>query len=207
MRVPCIVAALALAACSPPPPTCEVKQPLVEADAWRLLPRDEDPFVPLAPGPLLEKNEEVDGGAPIDGGPGALTLCADEDVTVEPLGLDDSLQLTTQFCSWMTVEQPLRSRIEAGERVFLRVWYFAQTSYPAATAELSMSFGDEPFWSASVPIPTESGLLAEEIEIASDVAEGTPVRWHVGNHGGNSWNLIELSALREGPCPDAGGAP
>jgi hypothetical protein len=180
-----------------PAPVCEAKQPLVDHDAWTIVAFDDDPWRDVAP-PLVSKDAGVDETS------GALVPCDDADVSSEPLSLEPSLQLSTLYCSWLTVEQPLRVDVRAGEPIHTRLWYFQQTSYPAATAELALTIGDDAFMEESLPIPAPSGLFGGDYDAPADAAEGTPIRWHLGNHGGNTWNLIELTVLRDGPCPDAG---
>ena len=184
------------ASCAPPP-VCQVKESLVDHDAWTLVAFADDPWRDVAP-PLTSKDAGVDETSD------ALVPCDETDVSAEPLSLEPSLQLSTQYCSWLTVEQPLRVAVRAGEPIHTRLWYFQQTSYPAATAEIALTIDDDAFFEESLPIPAPAGLFGGDFDAPADAPQGTPIRWHVGNHGGNTWNLIELTVLREGPCPDAG---
>ena len=51
-----------------------------------------------------------------------------------------------------------------------------------------------------VDIPTSSGLAAPRLTVVNDADAGTPVHFHVGNHGDHSWNLVELSVITQAPC-------
>lgn len=171
----------ALAACSQP--ECEEKADLVAMDGWRLLGAEDDPFSP----------------------PADAALCTDDDIRMEPFGVGGPTALdvdTSSGCGWATLEQQLVLPLEAGDAVQLRVFYFSQTRFPAAEAHLAVTLGDDELWSTSVPIPTGSALEAPRIELTDAFATGTPARFHVGNHGDNSWNLLELSRVRKVFCSD-----
>jgi hypothetical protein len=53
--------------------------------------------------------------------------------------------------------------------------------------------GGDVAWQARVPIPSGSGLLSPEWLASRELPAGTPVHFHLHNHGANSWSLIELS--------------
>lgn len=162
-------------------PECEEKNDLVDMTAWELMDPASDPFSP----------------------PSDVDLCDAEEVRMEPFGTAGPIALdvdTRRGCGWATVEQETTTDLLAGDEVQVRIFYFSQTSFPEAEAELVLAFDDEPFWSAVVPIPAPSKLEAPLVPITNDVPAGTKVRFHVGNHGDNSWNLIELSRTRKVFC-------
>lgn len=173
-------ALLAVKAGCAPAPVCETKQPLVDASSWRLVPPADDTLWPP---------------------PADAPLCAPEDVQVASFGDDDAVEIDTRFgCGWATVEQPIALALTAGDAVQVRVFYFSQGTFPAAEAEVAVALGDAVIARQRVPIPSSSGLFAPRVVLEGDVAAGTPARFHVGNHGDNSWNLIELSRIVSGPC-------
>ncbi len=182
---------LAAAACSGgagPEPLCETKLPIVDHDAWRIVAPENDPF-PTPP----------DAGA--DAGPLDRGRCQPSDMTVELLNQEESFTIVTRECSYGTVEQPALVDVVAGEPLTMRLWYFSQMRFDAALAEILVAFGDRPVWTESVAIPaTEGGLLFATLASPMAIAAGAPVRWHLSNHGVNSWNLLEISVTRKVPC-------
>jgi len=173
---------MCLAAC--PGEQCEEKFDLVDMERWNLLAAEVDPFLP----------------------PTNAQLCTPDDVRVEAFGSGGPLALdvdTRLGCGWATVEQTLLGELAPGDSVGIRVFYFSQTTFPAAQAELAIAFDGNVFWSDVVPIPVSSALtpLSGPVPVETAIAAGTPVQFHVGNHGDNTWNLLELSRVRLGPCP------
>ncbi|HEY1097299.1 MAG TPA: hypothetical protein VGF99_00165, partial [Myxococcota bacterium] len=103
-------------------------------------------------------------------------------------------------CGWATATQPLTTALIAGDRLRIRVFYFSQTAFPESTAEVALAIGDDVVVSERVAIPSSSGLLQPEILVDDDIAAGTAVSFHVGNHGDNSWNLVGVEAFRDAAC-------
>ncbi len=165
-----------------PEPTCEVKTPIVDPRGWTFVEPADDPLWP-AP----------DGAA----------TCTANDIQSQPFGDDEALEIDTRFgCGWATVSQPTLVDLKAGDDVQVRVFYFSQATFPAAEAEVAIALDGEVVSSSLVAIPTASDLIAPRITLARDVPSGSTALFHVGNHGDNSWNLIELSRIGAGPCPE-----
>lgn len=148
--------------------------------AWRLLAPEEDPFDP----------------------PADAELCTAEDIRMEPFGNGPiAVDIdTVTGCGWATVEQETLADLVAGDEVQLRIFYFSQTTFPEAEATVAIAFNGEPFFSVQVPIPTTSTLEAPLLAVDRDIRAGTKVQFHVGNHGDNSWNLLEVSRTRKVFC-------
>lgn len=168
-----------LAACGSPK-LCPTPQPITDQSLpWTPVPLEADPFA-LVP----------------------RTRCSTAAVTLEELGAEPTLTINTSVCTWSTMEQPSLLAVDAGEPLNVRIWYFSQTAVEPAMAKLLLAAGEDVFWSGEVPLPTSSALLAETFAAPMAIPLGTPIRFHLGNHGANSWNLIELSAQRMGECPE-----
>jgi len=154
---------------------------LVDHMMWTEVPSETDPFRPAT-----------------EWGRGP---CTRADMYYEDFEGEPSYTVVTQYCSWTTVEQPLLFDVAAGEPINVRVWCFSQTTEEVAEATLLVAAGEEPLWQRSVPLPAVTGeLLFDTLPAPHALPSGTPVRWHLQNHGENSWNLIELSVTRRTPC-------
>lgn len=161
---------------------CEEKVEIVDHTKWRLLPPEEDVF-PAPPG---------------------TELCTEENIRMEPFGDAGPIAVdvdTATGCGWATVEQTTSADLVPGDEVQLRMFYFSQTVFPEAEANVVVAFNGEPFWNVKIPIPTSTGLEAPLIPVDRDLPAGTKVQFHVGNHGDNSWNLLEVSRTRAVLCP------
>ena len=123
---------------------------------------------------------------------------------MEPFGSGSPIALdvdTRTGCGWATVAQQTRADLVAGDEVLSRLFYFSQTSFPNDVADVALRLGDDDLWRFAVPIPTTSKLELPSVVLQRDVPAGTRVLFHVGNHGDNSWNLLEVSRVRNVFCP------
>jgi hypothetical protein len=165
-------------------PQCEEATALVAGDAWT----------------FVEPNADVLWVAPADA-----ARCESSDLQVQTFGDDVALEVDTRLgCGWATAMQPLRADIVEGDELQVRVFYFSQATFPAAQAEVAIAIGADIVMRELVDIPTESGLIAPRLPVLRDATAGTPVQFHIGNHGDNSWNLVELSAITRVPCENSG---
>lgn len=170
---------VALMGCEPPA-TCESFVDVIDAEAWTFVAPEDDTLWP----------------APDDA-----ELCEASDVQVQPVGDDLAVEIDTRFgCGWATAEQALAEDIDADDELQIRIFYFSQSSFPAAEAEVAVAIDDEILVSERIAIPTSSGLLAPRVTPARAHAAGAPIRFHIGNHGDNSWNLVEVARVRKAPC-------
>jgi hypothetical protein len=161
--------------------------PLVEHTAWTIVPEDLDPFPPPPGG---------DAGT-------ARARCGPGDMMVEELNGELSYTIKTRLCSYGTAEQPALSSVAAGELLTMRIWYFSQLRFEATEATSILAFGSDPVWTRTVPLPaTTGGLLLATMPAPVALAMGTPIRWHISNHGENSWNILEASVTRQVPCSE-----
>jgi hypothetical protein len=172
--------AAVLATGCPAEPLCDEKTPLVDMEAFTLVDPADDPFAPAANAPL----------------------CTADEVRAEPFG-NGPIALdvdTNDACGWATVVQPSLVDLAEDDHVMPRVFYFSQLAFPAAVAELAVRIADVTIWSHPVEIPTGSDVVAPDLAPALQAAEGTPIYFHIGNHGANVWSLIDLFRSRRVPC-------
>ena len=111
----------------------------------------------------------------------------------EDFGGEWVFEVNTGHCNWSTFEQPLLEDIAAGELVRPRMWHGELVSFVPAEGYAAVAIGDEVLWEYRVPIPSDSHLAADGWIAEDDIPKGTPIRFHVHNHGVNSWNLVDVT--------------
>ena len=182
MRLVLVPLVVVVAAGCPPAAICEEKTPAVDPLQWSFVDNADDPLWPA---------------------PAGTPVCTADEIQVQSFGADDAVEIDTRFgCGWATVSQPLLQDLRAGDDVQVRVFYFSQASFPQAQAEVALALDGDIVVSELIDIPSSSGLLAPRITLERDVDKGSLAHFHIGNHGDNSWNLIELALISAGPCPD-----
>jgi hypothetical protein len=128
----------------------------------------------------------------------------------EELGGEQSYGIESGFCNFVTAMQPTMTAIEPGDEVLVRLWHFALTAPDPGEAYIAIQVGDRMLWQALLPIPCIGGLVgAREDDCPENpnpgsveppvftagfgAPAGSPVYFHVQNHGQNGYNLIEIT--------------
>lgn len=101
------------------------------------------------------------------------------------------------LCNWLTLEQPSLRDIRAGDRVEVRTYHFPLNAPSGEEARMSFVIGDELVFDETVLIPANGEFLSTDPPwtASKDYPAGTPVLWHVNNHGNNEYLLIEVNVL------------
>jgi hypothetical protein len=175
-----LLAACSVCACQAEPSTCETLEPVADVNSWAFVNPADDAVWP----------------APADA-----LLCTVDDVQVQPIGDATALEIDTRLgCGWATATQPLLVDAHAGDLLRLQIFYFPQSSFPEAVANVGFAVDGDVVVSLDVPIPAAGGVLGPEVVLTRDVPAGAPIAFHVGNHGDNSWNLTRADLVRTSTC-------
>lgn len=141
--------------------------PLVLAEEWQ--PAPADPMASHAGGDTI--------------------ACGEADWHAELAGLE----IETTRCNYAAVEQPLLADLVQGDQLRVRVWWARLASPEPVEGHLALFVGGALVWEEHVAIPGPAA--ARDVELASPVSApaGTPVIFHLHNHGSNTWNLNEFA--------------
>ena len=104
----------------------------------------------------------------------------------------------TGNCNWLTVQQPSRNLVRAGDLVRAEIWHFALTAPEAASAWVGLASADGILVKIREPIPQAARLIELEFTAQRDITEDTPIYFHVSNHGANSWHLLNIEINPDG---------
>lgn len=101
------------------------------------------------------------------------------------------------LCNWLTLEQPSLRGIRAGDQVEIRTYHFTLTAPPGEKARLSFVVGDRLAFDEEITIDPRLGaqFLSTIWTASKDYPQGTPLLWHVDNHGTNEYLLIKVNIL------------
>ncbi len=104
---------------------------------------------------------------------------------------DDRVNL----CNWITLEQPSLRAIRAGDQVEVRARHSALTAPVPGEAHMTFVIDDEVALDYTVSIPSDFVFPKATWTASKDYPAGTPLLWHVDNHGSNEYMLIEVNVL------------
>ncbi len=111
------------------------------------------------------------------------------------------MSVYTEQCDWVTLEQPLRRDIKAGDFIETRTFHFALNA--GVEAHMGLVIGDWFAFDERLLIPQDSGSVDQVRVAPRDFPAGTQVLFHVDNHGSNEYLLIEANVCDPSVCvPD-----
>ena len=142
---------------------------LAHAALWSPVDASEDPFAPAA-----------------------AVRCLPDSFGEESLGGALGFYVRTELCPALTVRQALRVDIGQGDTVHVRLFHFPLTAPEPATARLILLLGTDELLHEEIPIPSGQAELRAEWVAAADYARGTPLWFHVENHGANEYVLLSV---------------
>lgn len=165
---------------------CEVAvqgQPraLINHDLWRLAEPGEDPWVQFRPDDVA---------------------CPEGARQAEDFGGTYAYSVVTTGCPYTTVTQEILADVCAGESFYIWLWNFALTAPDQAIAHVGVRVGSLD-WSTTRAIPGPSNLVTEATLVPDDIPQGTPIYFHVRNHGSNSYELLDLVIVAPGDAPSS----
>ena len=176
-----IIAGLVAAACGgdePPRPSGE-ELVLAVASAWTPVEAADDPF---------------------DDRPAEFE-CDDDGAVVEELSGEDVFALYTERCAYVTATQPSAEPIRAGDRVRVRLWNFQLFPRVDGEAHPALAIDGEVVWEDRLALTggqaVKSGLRRDDWIADREVPAGTPLHWHLHNHGANEWALFDVLVVTQ----------
>jgi hypothetical protein len=151
-------------------------EPLALADDWSAVTPDDDP--------LVEDLEQV-------------PACQAAAFWIEPQL--DWIEIDSGICNWVTLRAAARAPVAPGTRLALTVSHYDLVAGAPAEATLRLVLGECEAWSKTLSIPADAAVYEEQLDAPCALDEGATILFHVHNHGQNSYQLQQLSALREPP--------
>jgi len=141
---------------------------LVAADAWFQLDAATDPYADHRP----ETVECGLGGIFVDEG---------------------ELDIDTNLCNYVTLEQPGLAEVRAGDTLTLVMRHFDLAAPEPATAHVALLLDGTLAWERTLLIPGPAEVISVDIDAPIDLPIGEPARFHLHNHGQNTWILTGIT--------------
>jgi hypothetical protein len=105
------------------------------------------------------------------------------------------IEVSTESCNYATLVHPTLVEAPAGSHVEGEISWLSLVGLEEAVATVSLSLGDQTLWSREVAIPSGAELHRLSLAVDRPWAAGTPVYFHVRNHGYNAWIVSRLTLV------------
>ncbi|MFM2421143.1 MAG: hypothetical protein RL385_5866 [Pseudomonadota bacterium] len=122
-------------------------------------------------------------------------VCEDGATMAEPLSGVDVFSVDTGTCNYITIGQVTLADIAPGDTLLARIWHFELNAPEPAEAHVAVHIDGVALVDERVPIPQAGGLIVRQMKAERAIAAGSPVYFHLHNHGANSWAITEVSKL------------
>ena len=122
--------------------------------------------------------------------------CPGGSVEYELLAEEPSLSVNTGQCNYVSRMQSQMVDVQAGDTLEIRMWHFPLQASEAAEGVMQLQT-DGWSWTRTVPIgrtgtPTKSAIYTDTVTVDKAVPAGSPMYFHLRNHGDNTWNLLSV---------------
>jgi hypothetical protein len=123
-----------------------------------------------------------------------LVECRSAASMAETLNSEPVFSVDTESCNYLTVTQRTLRDVAAGETLKVRLWHFALSAPAPAEAHAAVVIDGLFVLDERVPIPHDGELIPRQLTVTRAIPAGAAVYFHLHNHGGNSWALVEVSS-------------
>lgn len=109
---------------------------------------------------------------------------------------DMVFEVDSEICTFGTFVQPSLLPVRAGDEIELILLH--DNLYSAdgdAEAHVAIGLDGRMIWETAIPIPMLQSLVRPTFVAPIDAPAGTPVHFHVHNHGYNNYRMIALEIL------------
>lgn len=103
-------------------------------------------------------------------------------------------EVETDDCNYLSLTQPSLVDLKAGDHVKATLWHLELWAPNPATAHIAVQIGEDVVWEESIPVPGSEKMYEPVWIVPEDRPAGTPIHFHLHNHGTNSWRFLSLSA-------------
>jgi hypothetical protein len=119
------------------------------------------------------------------------TLCGITDFGEEYGGVE----VSTQRCDYITLTQPLLFDVMDGSLLELNLWHSPLLSDELSQGMIVLQVDQTVLWIHELSIPAPAQSWTVQFPSPISMKAGTPLIFHVRNHGANSYTLHHLSVV------------
>jgi hypothetical protein len=105
------------------------------------------------------------------------------------------LDIETGTCNYTLLQHPARIAVPEGTALKAHFWYYDLSAPEPAEAHVAIFIDHTLAWESHIPIPSTANVIDADFVAPVEIALDTPIRFHLHNHGQNSWVFSSFVAL------------
>jgi hypothetical protein len=109
---------------------------------------------------------------------------------------DEVFEVRTDGCRYGTFVQDSLLNVPANATLRISIGHLGLFSREPAEAHVSLTTSTTELVELRIPIPSEEALHIIEVQVDDDLPAGSPLYFHLHNHGSNTWRLLSIELLR-----------
>ena len=109
---------------------------------------------------------------------------------------EGALEIETGYCNYLSIKQASRLAIKPGDPLRLVLWHGSLRFDKPAEAHVAITVNQHIVWEHWESIPSEAKIVDLSFPAAFYANPGDEVRFHLHNHGYNSWTLFKFDRLK-----------
>ena len=107
---------------------------------------------------------------------------------------NEALEINTNYCNYLAIGQPSLAAVTEGRTVELVFYHFNLVAPEPALAHLAIVLDGALLWEQDIEIPGSALVYQHEFAAPFSAPAGSPLIFHLHNHGQNTWALLSISA-------------
>lgn len=120
-------------------------------------------------------------------------VCDDAGYLFDPL--TQTLEVQTEICNYLTVAQPTLVALAPGDVITVYAFHDVLTAPDLAQGYMALAIGGQIEWEHTVAIPANPAVIEQQFTIDRALPAGTPIQYHLHNHGPNTWELAAVLVI------------
>jgi hypothetical protein len=108
-----------------------------------------------------------------------------------------ALEVDTGECNYLLLEHPLLEEVAEGTTLELELRHFDLRAPEPASAHVALLATDTLLWETNIAIPGAANISRPSFRAPRKLMRGEALRFHLHNHGQNTWALVSVRARIE----------
>lgn len=106
---------------------------------------------------------------------------------------DGVLEINTNYCNFITLEQKAAVEVRAGEQLHFTMWHLDLYAETKGQAYVILTIDGQTIWETTIPIPYKAEFYEAKWSPKAPIPKDARIVFHLRNHGANTWKIHSLT--------------